>query len=206
MRTLLHRCVFVTLLAAVAPGILAGQTDVEALRARAEQGNAPAQRALGFSYANGQGVPQSEAEAVKWWRKAAEQGDAYAQFNLGGAYANGEGVPQDYAEAAWWIRRAAEQGNTEAQGDLGAMYFEGIGVPQDDAEAVKWIRKAAEQGDVVAQSGLAPKSETNRLDSKSIERRMSDEFVSTEIHARIQVVGSGTAAAGRLGGRGQPGL
>ena len=54
--------------------------------------------------------------------------------------------------------------------------------------------------------GLAPKSETNRLDSKSIERRMSDEFVSTEIHARIQVVGSGTAAAGRLGGRGQPGL
>ena len=55
-------------------------------------------------------------------------------------------------------------------------------------------------------TGLAPKSETNRLDSKSIERRMSDEFVSTEIHARIQVVGSGTAAAGRLGGRGQPGL
>ena len=54
--------------------------------------------------------------------------------------------------------------------------------------------------------GLAPKSETNRLDSKSIERRMSDEFVSTEIHARVQVVGGGTAAAGRLGGRGQPGL
>ncbi len=54
--------------------------------------------------------------------------------------------------------------------------------------------------------GLAPKSETTSLDSKSIERRMSDEFVSTEIHARVQVVGGGTAAAGRLGGRGQPGL
>ena len=31
--------------------------------------------------------------------------------------------------------------------------------------------------------GLAPKSETTSLDSKSSERRMSDEFVSTEIHA-----------------------
>ena len=54
--------------------------------------------------------------------------------------------------------------------------------------------------------GLAPKSETTSLDSKSIERRMSDEFVSTEIHARVQVVGSGTAGTGRLGSRGQPGL
>ncbi len=31
---------------------------------------------------------------------------------------------------------------------------------------------------------------------------MSDEFVSTEIHARVQVVGGGTAAAGRLRSRG----
>ena len=38
-------------------------------------------------------------------------------------------------------------------------------------------------------SGLAPKSETTSLDSNSMERRMSDEFVSTEIHARVQVVG-----------------
>ena len=28
---------------------------------------------------------------------------------------------------------------------------------------------------------------------------MSDEFVSTEIHARVQVIGRGTARAGRLG-------
>ncbi len=41
--------------------------------------------------------------------------------------------------------------------------------------------------------GLAPKSETRSLDSKSIEWRMSDEFVSTEIHARVQIGGGGTA-------------
>ncbi|MGA2404846.1 MAG: hypothetical protein ABSG91_24605, partial [Syntrophobacteraceae bacterium] len=30
-----------------------------------------------------QGVPQDDAEAVKWYRKAAEQGDDRAQFELG---------------------------------------------------------------------------------------------------------------------------
>ena len=58
-----------------------------------------AQISLGIMYANGQGVPQDYAEAVKWFRLAADQGDATAQFNLGIMYAKGQGVPQDYAEA-----------------------------------------------------------------------------------------------------------
>ena len=50
-------------------------------------------------YAKGEGVPENDAEAVKWFRKAAEQGDADAQYNLGVMYANGEGVLKDEAEA-----------------------------------------------------------------------------------------------------------
>ena len=61
----------------------------------AEQGHATAQFNLGLLYANGQGVPQDFAEAVKWTRLAAEQGQVSAQYNLGLMYANGEGVPQD---------------------------------------------------------------------------------------------------------------
>ena len=49
----------------------------------ADQGNAVAQFYLGLTYANGRGVPQNNAEAVKWYRLAADQGDAGAQFNLG---------------------------------------------------------------------------------------------------------------------------
>ena len=45
-------------------------------------------------YATGEGVPQDDAEAVRWFRLAAEQGDARAQFNLGVRYDTGEGVPQ----------------------------------------------------------------------------------------------------------------
>ena len=46
----------------------------------AEQGFATAQYNLGIMYANGEGVPQDDAEAVKWSRLAAEQGYASAQF------------------------------------------------------------------------------------------------------------------------------
>ena len=53
-------------------------------------------------YANGSGVPQDAAEAVRWYRLAAEQGLARAQTNLGFMYANGSGVPQDAAEATRW--------------------------------------------------------------------------------------------------------
>ena len=61
-------------------------------------------------YAGGIGVPENNAEAFKWFRKAAEQGHAKAQYNLGLMYDKGQGVPQDYAEAVKWYRLAAEQG------------------------------------------------------------------------------------------------
>ena len=51
-------------------------------RPLAERGVAQAQNNLGLMYANGQGVPQDDAEAVKWFRLAAEQGDVYKQHKL----------------------------------------------------------------------------------------------------------------------------
>lgn len=41
----------------------------------------------------GQGVPQDDMEAVKWYRMAAVQGNALSQSNLGMMYWNGMGVP-----------------------------------------------------------------------------------------------------------------
>ena len=51
-----------------------------------------AQNNLGLMYANGEGVPEDDAEAVHWYRKAAKQGYADAQYNLGLMYDYGEGV------------------------------------------------------------------------------------------------------------------
>ena len=109
---------------------------------------------IGSRYDNGDGVPEDDAEAVRWYRLAAEQGFAAAQYNLGWVYANGDGVPEDDAEAVRWYRLAAEQGLAEAQYNLGLMYSNGEGVREDDAEAVRWLRLAAEQGDAIAQVSL----------------------------------------------------
>jgi len=112
----------------------------------AEQGNATAQTNLGFMYDFGEGVPENDAEAVKWYRLAAEQGDVTAQFNLGVTYDNGRGVPENDAEAVKWYRLAAEQGYDLAQFNLGAMYDNGEGVPQNDIRAYVWLSVAAAQG------------------------------------------------------------
>ncbi|MEI8182452.1 MAG: tetratricopeptide repeat protein, partial [Desulfomonile sp.] len=47
-------------------------------RKAADQGDAIAQRFLGFMYYEGQGVPQNYKEALKWYRKAADQGNKKA--------------------------------------------------------------------------------------------------------------------------------
>jgi len=112
-------------------------------RSLAEQGNTRAQFSLGWMYANGEGVPQDDQEALKWYRRAAEQGDARAQGYLGLMYYEGQGVPQDNQEALKWWGKAAEQGDGEAQVNLGVMYDEGRGVPQDFVRAHMWFTVAA---------------------------------------------------------------
>ena len=38
------------------------------------------------------GVPEDDAEAVRWYQMVAERGNAEVQFNLGNMYRQGEGV------------------------------------------------------------------------------------------------------------------
>src|SRR5260370_31702230 len=59
--------------------------DCEAARLfklAADQGNALAQHNLGFMYQNGRGVPQDNAAAIGWYRKAAGRRYAPPQANL----------------------------------------------------------------------------------------------------------------------------
>jgi TPR repeat protein len=65
---------------------------------------------VGNRYCEGKGVPQDNAEAVRWWKRAADQGDAGAQNSLGVAYFTGKGVSQNYAEAYFWENLAAALG------------------------------------------------------------------------------------------------
>jgi uncharacterized protein len=129
------------------------ETAYRLIKPLAEQGLPEAQVNLGLMYNKGQGVPQNDSEALKWYRKAAEQGNAKAlmwcrkeaeqgnaeaQFNLGLMYEKRRGVPQDFPEAGKWYRKAAEQGFAEAQTNLSIMYSTGLGVPKDYVLAYMW--------------------------------------------------------------------
>ena len=58
------------------------EAALQAFKPLAERGDAIAQYRLGLMYKNGEGVPQDDVEAVRWFRKAAEQGHAGAQSYL----------------------------------------------------------------------------------------------------------------------------
>lgn len=123
-------------------------------KAAAEDGDLGAQTKLGFMYSKGEGIPQDEKEAVKWYQRAANQGYPRAQFNLANCYADGRGIEQNYEEAIKWYTLSANQGYTSAQNNLGVIYREGEGVHQDYEEAFKWFKLASDQGDPIAQCSL----------------------------------------------------
>ena len=120
----------------------------------AAEGDAIAQYNLALLYEYGDGLPQDDAEAVKWYTLAAEQGVAWAQSNLGVKYASGDGVQEDDVEAVKWYKLAAEQGDVQAHYNLGIMYVSGDGVKKDLALAFKQFSHAAKLGNIMAQFNL----------------------------------------------------
>ncbi|GAB2178114.1 SEL1-like repeat protein [Dongia sp. agr-C8] len=119
----------------------------------AEQGDVRAEEMLTSMYQRGDGVPQSDDEAMKWRRRAAEHGSLQSQKMMG-FINNGLFGPPNYSEAARWWRMAAEQGDSGGQLALGDFYAHGKGVPLDYAEAHKWLTLAANQGSPGAQNEL----------------------------------------------------
>ena len=111
-----------------------------------------AQFNLGQMYETGDGVPEDDVEAVRWFRLAAEQGYAPAQSVLGVMYNNGRGVSENDAEAVRWFRLGAEQWHPVAQFNLGVMYINGDGVLEDRVLALMWCLLSASQGNETALS------------------------------------------------------
>ena len=104
------------LTALLSSGVFASEFDET--MAAAKQGKAYAQFNLGVMYDIGRGIPQNDAEAVKWYRKAADQGHVSAQNNLGYKYVQGEGVPENSIKAYVWWSMAKTQGQESAKGNL----------------------------------------------------------------------------------------
>ena len=101
------------------------------------------------------GVPQDDAQAVAWYRKAADQGDARAQTNLGAAYETGRGVARDLAQALNGIARLPIN-STRQPSTFSAKCTQPAGAcRRTTGRLPKWFRKAADHGYATAQFNLA---------------------------------------------------
>ena len=74
----------------------------------AQAGDNNMQVMVGQIYDFGQGVPQDDAEALKWYLQAAEAGNAKGQYQAGVLYFRSQGVPQNLIESYRWLTVAAE--------------------------------------------------------------------------------------------------
>jgi TPR repeat protein len=83
----------------------------------AEQGDVQTQLLIGSIYDLGQGVPQDDAEAVKWYERAAMQGSAKGQYQLGAVYARSPQI-KDPVLGYKWLTIAAR---TLASGPQGGV-------------------------------------------------------------------------------------
>jgi hypothetical protein len=95
----------------------------------AEQGNADAQFNLGEIYAKGWGVPQDDAQALAWHRKAAERGKVRASLAVeplaptpspDAPVAVEPLAPTPETSDIAALRKAADQGHADAQTSLGS--------------------------------------------------------------------------------------
>jgi Sel1 repeat len=125
------------------PSPPAQDDDVNALKAKAQSGDAAAQFKLGLSYEQ----DQDYNNAATWFQKAAQQGNANAENALGALFAS----RQDYASALPWIQRAADQGVPEGEMNLAILDLNGYGVKPDAVAGAALLEKAATQGLAQAQ-------------------------------------------------------
>ena len=73
----------------------------------AEAGDANMQMLVGSIHDYGQGVPQDDAEAAKWYQMAAERGSAKGQYQLGALYTRSPQI-EDPVQGYKWLTIAAK--------------------------------------------------------------------------------------------------
>lgn len=129
-------------------------SEISSLASKGESGDAIAARELAEAYVKGNGVPQNDEFAAKWYRKAADEGDATSQNRLGVMYSFGQGVEKNKEEAVRLYHRAAKQGYAGAMFNLGAAYYNGEGIASGLDMAYAWFVLAQEAGSTEAKDAV----------------------------------------------------
>lgn len=116
------------------------------LRQAGLQGDAAALYEVALRAAEGRGLAQDMALAVRLYERAAQAGLPPAQERLAMLHEKGIGVARDPKLAAIWYERAAQGGNVRAMHNLATLLASGLNGKPDYATALRWYGEAAESG------------------------------------------------------------
>jgi TPR repeat protein len=95
------------------------QAAFQMYRRAAEAGSAEAALAVGVMYANGEGVPQDNVQALAWLARAAKAGHGPAMVTLAQVHLRGDLEMQpDRGEALRWLEQAVSAGYGPAKLEL----------------------------------------------------------------------------------------
>jgi TPR repeat protein len=135
----------------------AGNAQEAAVSAEAAAllGHHPAQILMGWMSENGQGLPQNDQEAFRWYDAAAEKAFPAGLTATGRLLEEGRGVTQDYARARARYEEAAGQGDGEAANRLARLLEAGLGGAADPARAQE-LRQTAIDAGVIDQPPVSP--------------------------------------------------
>ncbi len=145
--------------------------SVEAFEYAAANGNPLARWKLGKMYADGDGVPQDDAKAFKYFSQIVQNYDeddgdrrdlsvvsnafvAVGVYSLNGIV--NSDVRSDPERAFLMFQYAAMNfGNADAQYNLARLYLDGAdGISKDTRQAVRWLALAADKGHLPAEALL----------------------------------------------------
>jgi len=113
------------------------------LETAAKNGDGKSQHILSDLYRNGYCVPQDDARALQWARKAADGGYEPAYFDVGYFYRQGIGTDKNPAAAARWLEKATGP-RIEAHYLLAMIYWHGEGVTQNYQKAYEYALRGAQ--------------------------------------------------------------
>lgn len=131
------------------------QSQIAALQAASEQGDATAQAFLGYMLVHGVRVAPDVPQGLELLHRSADQGFSHAMAELGSLYLRGGPVTRNYDEALRWLKRGADLGEPGAERDLGVCFQLGHGVETNLPTAASWYLRAAEQTNYIAMKDLA---------------------------------------------------
>lgn len=126
------RYLFLVALLVFAGNLVFGQ-NIKDLQTKAQNGSVSAQLELAKCYIDGNGVEQSQAEALKWYEKAAAKNNVEAMLACGDLLCDEWNVDlePDYVKGMGWYRKAAAKGSQKAKNVLANFKIEKEAVSHD---------------------------------------------------------------------------